>query len=63
MIQEKTQDYAAQSSSFIKYFSAFYYFQVLLNKVLKLLSKIAKLIVSNKSVSAFPMSLTVMALS
>lgn len=53
MIQQKTQECAAQSSSFSKDFSAFYYFQVVLNKVLKLLSKTAELIVSDTSVSTF----------
>lgn len=53
MIQQKTQECAAQSSSFSKDLNAFYYFQVVLNKVLKLLSKTAELIVSDTSVPTF----------
>lgn len=41
------------SVAFSKHFSAFYYFQGELNKVLKLLSKIAKLIISNEPISTF----------
>lgn len=39
------------SVAFSKHFSGFYYFQGELNKVLKLLSKLAKLIISNEPLS------------
>lgn len=53
LIQRKIKVCATQSSSFSKLFSVFYYFRVVLKKVIKLLSKIAKLIVSNIPVSTF----------